>query len=424
MSSISKIYIIDRMHKHTGVKNNYNFERKLRINNETISLLYCDICDIYMCPKTLYDKELKNTIDNKLFKTLRSNDYVHDTCYCESKLNNIKINKMSSFSIEHEKHEKKQTQIQYNNKLYDFSYCIECDSYGINDEDYDYIKNKFVINKPLQRIKLNRNLNYDLRRGFYLNHMEHKLKEVIISVDNQDFKTLYCANCDLYQLNEKVFAKYIGELCTGIVYKDDEEKLISRENNSIEFLIKINTFRCQKYNHKIEEIIAIVNVFDKNTEEIKSVEIPAFYCKNCGLYFIYGSEYDSLLKYGIPICPIHEEVKYFNNANKFEKYETNSLLRQFGYNVNSQENLSVDERRKIINSVIKNGIMTKNDVLSLLNFLSSSRKNQLNMKSAVSKWEADIKYTRELVCDTGRKVNVGAFRKKKIKSNIKVRDNY
>ena len=60
--------------------------------------------------------------------------------------------------------------------------------------------------------------------------------------------------------------------------------------------------------------------------------------------------------------------------------------------------------------------MNKSDVLSLLNFLASSRKNQYNMQNAVSKWESDIKYTRELNIDDVRRVKVGAFRKKTTKS--------
>ena len=140
--------------------------------------------------------------------------------------------------------------------------------------------------------------------------------------------------------------------------------------------------------------------------------------KNCKLYFIYDSEYKELLKHGIPTCPVHEEIKYFSSTNTFDKYESESLLRQFGYNVNSQENLSTNERRKVIDTVINNGIMNKSDVLSLLNFLASSRKNQYNMQNAVSKWESDIKYTRELNIDDVRRVKVGAFRKKTTKSII------
>ena len=40
------------------------------------------------------------------------------------------------------------------------------------------------------------------------------------------------------------------------------------------------------------------------------------------------------------------------------------------------------------------------------------------MQNAVSKWESDIKYTRELNIDDVRRVKVGAFRKKTTKSII------
>ena len=417
MPSISKIYIINDKHVHTSVHKAYLYKRTLKIGNLTIpSLLYCDICGIYMCSKETYEREYKNKVNSKLFKVLRSNDYIHDTNYKEKKLGNINLNRLSSFEREHFNHAVEKRSIEYKDNIYTLEYCVECDSYGVNDKKYDYIKNNIVINEPIKTIKINKYFNYDLRRSFYTYHQDHNIKDVILLIDGQNYRTQYCSDCDMYSMDEKKFNKNFGSNYNGTVLRDLNAKSFLNYSSTIEFLIKISNFRCKTRNHNIEDIVSVVSVFNKIKQEIEEIEIPAFYCKNCKLYFIYDSEYKELLKHGIPTCPVHEEIKYFSSTNTFDKYESESLLRQFGYNVNSQDNLSTNERRKVIDTVINNGIMNKSDVLSLLNFLASSRKNQYNMQNAVSKWESDIKYTRELNIDDVRRVKVGAFRKKTTKS--------
>jgi hypothetical protein len=55
--------------------------------------------------------------------------------------------------------------------------------------------------------------------------------------------------------------------------------------------------------------------------------------------------------------------------------------------------------------------MRKSEVLSFLNYLISSRKNQMNMSKAVSKWKSDVRYVENLSRGDLRTVQVGAFKK-------------
>ena len=63
--------------------------------------------------------------------------------------------------------------------------------------------------------------------------------------------------------------------------------------------------------------------------------------------------------------------------------------------------------------ILDNGIMDKNSVMSHLHYLYSSRKNQVIMQSAVSKWKQDITFVSGYNIENNRKVTVGAFRVKK-----------
>ena len=408
MVSISKIYITNEKHRHISVSKNYLFERKLKFKDITIPVYYCNICDIHMCSKETYEK-YKENLNKKLFKKININDYIEDTCYIEDKLNGIRLNKESSFEKEHKEHSKENRKFKYMDKTINSFYCSECDSYGIKDSLYDFIKNGIIYDEPISIIRVNNTNNYDLRNNFNFNHMSHNVYDKIIKLNDIEIRSRYCEDCDMYSIKEDIFYKYFSNDFAGrVIYNQDNKKIsIPKEIN---FFIKMNSFRCKSLSHSIEEVTAIVKVFDKIKEEIIDVEINAYYCNNCNLYYIYESEYKLLLRYGIPTCPIYEEIKYYN-SKKIENYSSESLLRQFGYNVNSQEDLSNYERQKTIKRVIENGIMSKNEVLSLLNFLVSSRKNLLNMQNAVSKWKKDIEYTRELKVDNVRKVEVGAFRK-------------
>ena len=420
MSSISRIFLIDKMHKHSGVKVNYLFESQLKFNDLKINAIYCKICNIYMCPQKLYEHDYKNKIDNRFFKILKDNDFIHDTCYEEEVFDGIKINKDSSFSLEHLNHKIKSIMLKYRDVELKVKYCEECNCYGVDDEQYDSIKNKENLKKIREEdiIILNNQKNYDLRKNFKENHSEHKIINRIVKLGEKKFFTNYCIDCDMYELSETLFNEYFSDDYNGTIVKDKVIEYFEPRDKTIEFLVRINTFKCQAKGHEIEEIRAVVNVFDKKTKSVKEIEITAFYCRQCRLYFLYESEYKTLLHYGIPTCPIHEENKYFIDDMGFETYNTMSLLRQFGYNVNANENLSTLKRQNIIRMVIQNGIMTKSAVLSHLNYLVNSRKNIANMNNAIKKWNEDIEYTRNLPISNIPKVNIGAFRKIKYEKNI------
>ena len=69
-----------------------------------------------------------------------------DTNYKEKKLGNINLNRLSSFEHEHFNHAVEKRSIGYKDNIYTLEYCVECDSYGVDDKKYDYIKNNIVIN--------------------------------------------------------------------------------------------------------------------------------------------------------------------------------------------------------------------------------------------------------------------------------------
>ena len=89
------------------------------------------------------------------------------------------------------------------------------------------------------------------------------------------------------------------------------------------------------------------------------------------MYFIMESTYEKIRDVGTPLCRLTDEKNYLqSNTNlKGLNLAKESVLMQYGYNVSQEEGLSEKKRRTILASLIDNNILTKNDVISYLDFL-------------------------------------------------------
>ena len=64
---------------------------------------------------------------------------------------------------------------------------------------------------------------------------------------------------------------------------------------------------------------------------------------------------------------------------------------QYGYNVSQKEDLSSMQRQTILQSIVENGILSKSEVVSYLNYFINQRINRdTDMYDvAISKWRED-----------------------------------
>lgn len=95
-----------------------------------------------------------------------------------------------------------------------------------------------------------------------------------------------------------------------------------------------------------------------------------------------------------------------------------SILRQCGYCVNMNVNLSNEEREHILCYVIKSGILTKDSVLGHLSWLIGQNEWRTSFQAAVDKWKHDYKYVTNLDIDNLPKINIIEIRRK-VSSNGK-----
>ena len=74
------------------------------------------------------------------------------------------------------------------------------------------------------------------------------------------------------------------------------------------------------------------------------------------------------------------------------KLASESILMQYGYNVSQGEGLSQTTRRKILATLIDRHILSKNEIISYLDFFINQRQSNSKYQIAISKWELDREF--------------------------------
>lgn len=159
-----------------------------------------------------------------------------------------------------------------------------------------------------------------------------------------------------------------------------------------DFLIRTNSKYCVNKDHHLHRIKALVCVDDGN--KIKETETDAMFCAECSQYFISELAYKELCKQG-KICSrviTIEEYKKINESG-FHAWADRSLLRSYGYTVNAQDNLSDDERQRILSFVIENKIMKVDEIIFFIEWLIN-RNSGKDFYNARLKWNRDIGFLR------------------------------
>ena len=152
--------------------------------------------------------------------------------------------------------------------------------------------------------------------------------------------------------------------------------------------------------HDFRDIIALVPILTLNGEII-SKRIPALLCESCYRFYILETEIKSLERCGKILCRVVTEEYWNSNDIKNAKFnlKSESILYQMGYNVNSQINLRYWERQRILLNVISNGILTKGEVLSHIDYLIKRSEDRIVLSKAVRKWKADRQFVANIDLD-------------------------
>ena len=199
--------------------------------------------------------------------------------------------------------------------------------------------------------------------------------------------------CELYAkaINDReIHKKELGKR------KKSSKNQTEKKIKSSDFLVRSNFYGCIVKNHSLKDINAVVKV--AGSKETYEISVPASYCDECEKYYILEDYYRELKSYGYICCRVVEIIDLQNNSTTldFKGFKDQSLLNSYGYNVSKTKGLSKELRQYILQNIVNNGIMKKEEVISFINKLIQINKNKDNFKSAINKWQEDVKYVSSL----------------------------
>lgn len=159
--------------------------------------------------------------------------------------------------------------------------------------------------------------------------------------------------------------------------------------------IRQHSFRCTAKNHKIIPLQTSIPV--KTTKQIKLVEVFVDYCIQCNQFSISNEEFSTKL------WPFRNNLlKYFVGDTgqnygpkpefRIETLRKESALKKAGYSVARQDDLSPSSRHRILDEVIRYGILEVSMVKNYLQYYISFLGVKPSMEEAVVKWRFDLEY--------------------------------
>lgn len=224
---------------------------------------------------------------------------------------------------------------------------------------------------------------------------------------------IHCESCGTYYTSNprKIFAQYNliqadSKHKRGCVQGEKQRQQYERqlsqrppfkEFSYADFLTRSTVRTCSSAGHHLVDIKVGVMVM-KADYSVERAIIPAVYCKDCDRYFILESEYQKLDRRGKVLCNVVEEEYWASNINKdFSFLNPESLLYKMGYNVSSNNNLSMKERQLILKAALDSELLTRAEIISHLDYLINRSKNRgSSFNDARSKWKADREYIRKV----------------------------
>ncbi len=189
--------------------------------------------------------------------------------------------------------------------------------------------------------------------------------------------------------------------------KTDIPKLISFDNNNNILYVCKGTESCRKKGHNISSTTGLLANYSGN-----AIKLNVNYCHSCKIYFISLSEYNHYRdRYGIMFGNLIIQEEKSNGKVAYDKLRKESIIHLFGYNVGQIDNLSSQQRHKILACLMDRDIIKKYRIMEYLQYFINLNKAKENRFEAICKWTEDLNWVREYKIDNQRKYIIKAMNK-------------
>lgn len=179
-----------------------------------------------------------------------------------------------------------------------------------------------------------------------------------------------------------------------------------------DMVVIYNRRKCPRLGHDLEPVQGYVRIIRNDGFSIVK-EFPAFFCAECGHYFMHNHEFERLSRLGRIACRLVEETVYRKMWGLDQGLAIESVLRQCGYTVSQNEGLTDRQRWKILDFVVDEGILPLHKVRSHIGWLIRRNESITRNAEAIRKWEVDLDYLENEHHSNTRPVLVKSLKRKR-----------
>lgn len=205
-----------------------------------------------------------------------------------------------------------------------------------------------------------------------------------------------CPNCKRMFALDYEIDDFDFENTNIFLNKDKYEYIPNIDIYSV--IVLSNTLKCSVA-HRTKDFVAKLPVLNEHGE-ISYLKINASYCFDCQRFTILKDDFNSIKD--VIMCKIIDETTEYTSQNndELEITQKQSVLFQYGYNVQTKKNLSEQQRHIILSSIIEANIMSRRDVINHINTLIDRGSKIPSWKTATQKWKDDRQFVSEYQRDS------------------------
>lgn len=341
-------------------------------NQAQIRNIESNLCEIINSLKTI-----RNNMASNLYKIMTS-DNISDTTEIMSDINLLKeqISYIESFTLS-ESTEKENITMQYNTE----ELSEEISTPMFTKKVYPYLISDDLC--PFCNVKLVQH------RIYYQRIKNNKIyDESVIGYKCQACNKLFVID---YEIKDFDF-----ENTNIILNKDKYDEIPQIDIYTI--IVLSNTIKCSS-NHEIKDIVAKLPVLNEYGQ-ISYISVNAAYCPICKRFTILKDDFNSIKE--IVICKVIDETILYsgNKDSEIEIDQGQSILTQYGYNVQTKKDLSEQQRHIILSSIVEAQILTRREVIDHITTLIERGSKIPAWKMATKKWKEDRQFVSEYKSDS------------------------
>lgn len=226
-------------------------------------------------------------------------------------------------------------------------------------------------------------------KSISLEIMHYVLKDDSGNIIGRDYtKSCYCDKCKRKHITKNDYMRVINNHDINTTNIKINKMYCAPDCNIHTLIVLSNTKQCTHKEHRTYDILAKIPTINKNGN-LDYVEMLVSYCAECNRFTMLKKDFNIIKD--IIACKVIDETHEYTNQrpDEIEIEQRNSLLFNYGYNVQTKKDLSDKQRQMLLSSIIEAQIMDRREIINHLTTLIDRGSKIDKWKTATQKWVKD-----------------------------------